>query len=75
MIILIKLTVDWELTCQRKHTLINKDNIRENKSSFEHNYKVRDKVMIDNNASYKHNTPYKGPFGIKKCLINVTVTL
>ena len=48
MIILIKHRVYWELIRQRKQMQINKDNIHENIKRFDHDYKVLDKVMIDN---------------------------
>ena len=46
MILLIKNKVDWELICQRKPAKINKDYIRENRHIFDHDYKVRDNVML-----------------------------
>ena len=36
---------------------INKDNIRKNNKTFDHDYKVGDKVMLANNAAYKYETP------------------
>ena len=75
MIILIKHKVDWELIRQQKHTQINKYNIRENNKRIYHDYKVGDKFMLNNNAAYKYETPYKGPFVIKQCHTNGTVTL
>ena len=42
---------------------------------FYHDYKVGDKVMINNHAAYKYETPYKGHFFIKKCCTNGTVAL
>ena len=50
MILLIKHTVDWKLICQQKQTQINRDNIRENIKRVDHDYKVGDKVMLNNNA-------------------------
>ena len=34
----------------------------------EHNYYVIDKVMLNDHAAYKYETPYKGVFVIKKVL-------
>ena len=31
--------------------------------------------MLTNNAAYKYETPYKGPFVITQCWTNSTVTL
>ena len=54
---------------------INKDNIRKNNKTVNHNYKVGDKAMITDNASYKYETPYKEPFVKTQCCTNITVTL
>ena len=75
MIIPRKHKVDWELICQRNQTKINKDNIRENIKIVDHDYKVRDKVMLNNNAAYKYETPYKFPFVIKPFWTYGTVIL
>ena len=42
----------WKFIRQKNQTQINKDNIRENNKRFDHNYKVVDKVMIDNYDAY-----------------------
>ena len=75
MILMIKHTVDWELIHQQKKAQINKDNIRENRNRVDHDYKVVDKVVLNNNSAYKYETPFKGPFVITQCFINVTVSL
>ena len=43
---------------------INKDNICKNNKRVDHDYKVGDKAMLTNNAAYKYETAYKGPFVI-----------
>ena len=75
MIIPIKHKADWELIRQQYQTQINKDNIHKNSKRVDHNYKVDDKVILNNNSAYKHETPYKGQFLIAQCWTNVTVTL
>ena len=40
-----------------------------------HNYKVIDKVMLNDHIAYKYETPYKGVFVITKCWINGRVKL
>ena len=50
MILRIKHKVDQELTRHQKQTQINKDNIRKNRKRVEHDYKVGDKFMLNNNA-------------------------
>ena len=54
---------------------INKDNIREINKQVDHAYKVGYKVMLTNNAAYKYEIPYYGPFVITQCRTNGTVTL
>ena len=49
--------------------------MRENNKIVDHDYKVGDKIMHDNHAGYKYETPYKGPFVITQCWTNGTVTL
>ena len=51
MILLIKHKTDWELIRNQMQTQINKDNIRKNSKGVDHDYKVRDKVIINNHAS------------------------
>ena len=75
MILLIKHMLDWKLIRQQNQTQINKDNIRENNKRVDHDYKFGDKVMLDNNAAYKYETPYKGLFVIIQCRTNGRVTL
>ena len=75
MILPIKHKVDWELISQKNQAQIIEDNIYENIKRDDHYYKVRDKVILTNNAGYKYETPYKGPFMITQCCTNVTVTL
>ena len=43
--------MNWSLISQRNQTQINEDNIRENIKRVEHNYKVGDKVMLNNNTA------------------------
>ena len=54
---------------------INKYNIQKNSKRVEHDYKVRDKVIINNHAAYKYEMPYKVPFAITQCWTNSTFTL
>ena len=75
MILLIKLKVYWSLIFQRKQTRINKDTIRKNIKQVDHDYKVRDKFMLNNNTACDHETPYSGPFVVTQCWTNGTVTL
>ena len=67
MILLIKYKVGWELLSQINQTQINKYNIHENRNRFDHDYKVIEKVMLNNSVAYKYETLYKGSFVIKQC--------
>ena len=60
--------VDWELICQLNKAQINKYNIRKKKIQVDHDYNVRNKVILSNNAVYKYEIPYNGPFFITRCL-------
>ena len=51
MIIPVKHKMDWELIRQRNQTQVNKDNIRDNRNLFDHDYKVIDKVILTNNSA------------------------
>ena len=73
MILLINYKVDWELIRQKKYTQIDKDNIRKNINRVDHDYKVRDKVMLTNNTAYKYETTYNGAFVITQFWNNGTV--
>ena len=42
--------MDQELARHQNQTQYNKDNIRKNRKSVEHDYKVGDTVMLNNNA-------------------------
>ena len=43
--------VDWGIIRQQNQTQVNRDNIRENRTQVDHDYKVRDKVMLNNHAA------------------------
>ena len=75
MILPIKYSVDWELTHQKNQTQINKYNICKNSKILDHKYKVGDKVMLNNNYGFKHQSLYKFTFEITQCCTNGTVTL
>ena len=75
MILPIKHKVDWELITQNIQTQINKDNIRENNKTVDHDYKVGYKVVLDNQSTQKYETTYKGPFVITQFCTNGMVAL
>ena len=54
---------------------MNKYNIRKNNKTVDHDYKVRDNIMLNNYAAYKYETPYKDLFAITQFWNNGKVTL
>ena len=54
---------------------INKYNIHNNGKIVDQDYKVGDKVKLNNNSAFKYETPYKGLFEITQCWTNDVVTL
>ena len=60
---------------QQMETQNNKYNICKNIKRVDHECKVRYKVIINNNAVYKYEIPYKGPFLIVQCCTNGMVEL
>ena len=67
--------MDWELLRQRNQMWINKDNFCEINKIVNHDYKVRDKVMLNTHSTYIKETPYNGLFLITQCWTNGTVAL
>ena len=46
MIFNVKHTANWEYIKQRKHTIINKSNVKENSKRICHKYNIGDKVLL-----------------------------
>ena len=46
-----------------------------NNKIVDHDYKVGDESILNNQASYRYETPYTGPFVINMCCTNGTVEL
>ena len=44
----------WGLIGQKKQAQINKDNIRKNRHRIDHDYKVRDNVMLNKHTALKY---------------------
>ncbi len=67
---------DWKYIKQRKQTLIDKNNARENAKRKEYTYRVGQKVLVKN---YNHrkfgDVEFIGPFTIVKVNDNGTVRL
>ena len=61
MILNMQYLADWTAIKAHKQQLIHKNNIIENSKSIPHQYKVGDKVMLENHHVNKYEQPYKGP--------------
>ncbi len=72
----VKHEADWKYIKQRKQTLIDKNNARENAKCKKYTYKVGQKVLVEN---YNHrkfgDTAFIGPFTVVKVNDNGTVQL
>ena len=66
----------WKIIKDRKQKIINKNNIRENKTRIDHTYEIGDQVVIKNEQSSKYGKQaYDGPFLITKVNTNGTVNI
>ena len=75
MIFNMKHEANWEYIKDRKQTLINKNNVRENAKRTPHTYKEGDQVLLQKGSENKYETPYAGPYHILKVNDNGTVRL
>ena len=70
-----KHTANWEFIHQENKTKIDKYNIHKNSRIVYHNFKVVDKLILNDNSAFKFETLYKGPLSITQCCTNVMVAL
>ena len=75
MILNTQYLADWTVIKARKQQLIHKNNIIENAKHIPHQYKVGDKVMLENHCTNKYEQPYKGPYLAMQINTNGTVHL
>ena len=75
MILNMQYLADWTAIKARKQQLIHKNNIIENAKRIPHQYKVGDKVMLENHHANKYEQPYKGPYLVMQINTNGTVCL
>jgi uncharacterized protein YaiL (DUF2058 family) len=66
---------DWQYIKQRKQTLINKNNKRENDKRIDYDYAVGDSIMKIKAGTLKMEQPREGPFNIIRVHANGTVTI
>ena len=75
MILNMQYLADWTVINACKQELICKNNIIENSKSIPHQYKVGEKVMLENHHANKYEQPYKCPYLIVQVNTNGTVCL
>ena len=74
MIVQTQKMINWELIKQNKHNVAVRNNLRENSTRLEWDYRIGDKVLLD----YKHrklDNPYLGPYDIIGIKSNGTVRI
>ena len=74
MILNMQYLADWTAIKARKQQLICKNNIIENAKCIPHQYKVGDKVMLENHRANKWTT-VQGPYLVMQINTNRTVHL
>ena len=62
MILNMQYLADWTAIKACKQQLICKNNFNENSKHISHQYKVGEKVMLENHCANKHEQLYKGPY-------------
>ena len=75
MILNTQYLADWTMIKACKQQLIRKNKIIENSKCISHQYKVGDKVMLENHHTNKYEQPYKGPHLVMQDNTNGTVCL
>ena len=76
MILDIPYVADWNKIVQKKQDLINKSNIKENKTCFNYDYAIGDKVSISYDGIRQKLTPCReGPFEIIQVFTNGMVKI
>ena len=75
MIFPIEHVADWQLIKNRKQSLINKNNEKENAKRVDYDYKIGDSVLIYAPNPTKMEQPREGPYSIVQVHANGTVTL
>ena len=75
MILNMQYLADWTAIKACKQHLIFKNYIIENSKRIPHQYKVGDKVMLENRCMNKYEQLYKGPYLVMQINTNGTVHL
>ena len=66
---------DWQYIHHRKQTLINVNNITENKKRIDYDYAVGESILKIKAGTHKMEQPREGPFTIIRVHANGTVTI
>jgi hypothetical protein len=72
----IAFQANWDRIKKRKQDIINKSNIKENKSRIPYEYKVGDQVLLETSGIlWKLSTPRTGPYSVTQVYNNDTVQI
>ena len=76
MILPLQYVSEWDLIVKNKQNLIDKSNVRENKSRIDWDYNVGDLVLVTStDIERKLDCPTQGPFAITQVHTNGTVRI
>ena len=75
MIFNIEHVANWQSIKDRKQTMINRNNAKENKKRIKHTYATGDKVLMKSPNARKYERPYDGPYKLLQVKNNGTVRL
>ena len=76
MILPIQFKADWARIAQRKQQSINDSNYRENQRRLAHQYKVKDKVLLEKPGIIpKMSQPRNGPYEVIEVFTNSTIMI
>ena len=64
---------NWEFIRARKQEIINKNNVKENRTRIPHKYKVGDKVLLKRGTENKYEIPFSGPHLVTNVYDNGTI--
>ena len=75
MILNVQHIANWEYIKNRKQTIINKNNKRENAKRIPYQYQEGDQILLRKGTEFKYEQPYSGPHEILRVNKNGTVQI
>ena len=64
---------NWEFIRARKQEIINKNNVKENRTRIPHQYRVGEKVLLKRGTENKYEIPFSGPHLVTNVYDNGTI--